>query len=260
MSYSATVFNVLIASPSDVPEREVIAQVLHEWNALHSKDKGMVLLPVMWETHSAPAMGDRPQEVINRQLVKSCDMLVGAFWTRLGSPTGIEESGTVEEIKAFLKNKKPVMLYFSKARPDLDDLDTKQLERLKKFRSEIRGSGLQEEYNDENDLKQKLMRQLTIITREMTLSPVVTAQTIKKVSESGNEKLKENNSEIYFESITDRAFVVRGDTSHLKDKLKDMGGKWIQPKSGGSKGWMFAKRHLQKVADALNLPAELRAE
>ncbi len=58
--------------------------------------------------------GDRPQGIINNQVVRNCDMLIGAFWTRLGSPTGVEESGTVEEIKWFLKQQKPVMLYYSK--------------------------------------------------------------------------------------------------------------------------------------------------
>ena len=96
MSFPATVFNVLIASPSDVPkERQAISDCLHAWNALHSKDTGKVLLPVMWESHSAPSMTERAQGVINEQLVRSCDMLIGVFWTRLGSPTGKAKSGTV---------------------------------------------------------------------------------------------------------------------------------------------------------------------
>ena len=50
MPFSATVFNVLIASPSDVlAERAAIAQSLHDWNVLHAQDQGKILLPVMWE-------------------------------------------------------------------------------------------------------------------------------------------------------------------------------------------------------------------
>ena len=121
MPFSAQVLNVLIASPSDVAsERDAIAQTLYEWNALNSEETGFVLLPVRWESHSAPAMGDRPQGIINNQVVRNCDMLIGAFWTRLGSVTGVEESGTVEEIKFFLKNNRPVMLYYSKAAVDLE--------------------------------------------------------------------------------------------------------------------------------------------
>jgi hypothetical protein len=73
MPYSAAVFSVLIASPSDVAdEREAIATTLHEWNSLNSQATGYVLLPVMWQSHSAPAMGGGPQEIINKQVVRGC--------------------------------------------------------------------------------------------------------------------------------------------------------------------------------------------
>src|SRR5436305_6584897 len=122
---------------------------------------GIVLLPVMWESHSARSMGDRPQGVINRQVVRACDMLIGSFWTRLGSPTGLEDSGTVEEIKWFLKTSKPVMLYYSNAAIPQDMLDLKQIESLNNFKASIKDKGLQDNYNNGNDLSQKLSRHLT---------------------------------------------------------------------------------------------------
>lgn len=68
MSYTATVYNVMIASPSDVSEERVICrEVIHEWNVVHSEKDGIVLMPLGWDTHSSPAMGDRPQEIINKQ-------------------------------------------------------------------------------------------------------------------------------------------------------------------------------------------------
>lgn len=43
MPFSATVLNVLIASPPDVPgERQAISEVLYEWNALHAQETGRV--------------------------------------------------------------------------------------------------------------------------------------------------------------------------------------------------------------------------
>src|SRR5258706_8401132 len=99
MGYTANVVRVMIASPSDVvQERRVIRDVIEEWTAVHAEDRRTVLLPVGWETHSSPDMGDRPQAVLNKQLLKSCDLIVAVFWTRLGSPTGAAASGTVEEI------------------------------------------------------------------------------------------------------------------------------------------------------------------
>jgi glutamate synthase domain-containing protein 2 len=179
---------VLIASPSDVPnERNTIAQALHDWNSLNAQAQGMMLQPVMWETHSAPAMGKRPQGIINDQVVRECDMLIGAFWTRLGSPTGIEESGTVEEIKWFLENDKPVMLYFSKAEVYLELVDLDQLRKLREFKQSIRNMGIQEEYNSCDDLKHKLSRQLTIVIREMDVSPSIDKRAVEAARASTRE-------------------------------------------------------------------------
>lgn len=271
MPFSATVFNVLIASPSDVPsEREAIAQSLHEWNALNSQETGKVLLPVMWESHSAPAMGDRPQGIINDQVVRACDMLIGAFWTRLGSPTGVEDSGTVEEIKWFLKNNKPVMLYYSKAQVDLDNIDTTQLEKLKEFKKSIRDKGIQEQYCSIEELKQKLSRHLTIVMRGMSVGTVVNPSVVKEARASASEsivpipsasKLKSVDTspeeEIWFEDYSEKSFAVRGNTVTKKDELKDLGGKYIPLKTGG-KGWNFSKKRLAEVADLLDVKAVLR--
>jgi len=86
MAFDAKVFKVLVASPGDVvEEREAIPEVIARWNNINSESIGIVLLPVKWETHSAPLMGGRAQGVINDQVVKTCDMAIGVFWTRLTS-------------------------------------------------------------------------------------------------------------------------------------------------------------------------------
>jgi hypothetical protein len=47
MSFEANVFNVMIASPGDVPEeRQAVREVLYAWNAVHSDERKQVLLPV----------------------------------------------------------------------------------------------------------------------------------------------------------------------------------------------------------------------
>ena len=116
MAYRADVYRVMIASPSDVPqERQLVREVIHEWNSVHSEAEGNVLMPIGWETHASPVMGDRPQEIINKQVLKNCDLLVAVFWTRIGSPTGASPSGSVEEIEEHLAAGKPTMIYFSSA-------------------------------------------------------------------------------------------------------------------------------------------------
>jgi len=76
-------YRVLIASPSDLTkERQAATEAVYEWNAEHATTEGVVLLPIKWETHAMPQSGMRPQEAINRQLVRESDILIGMFWTK----------------------------------------------------------------------------------------------------------------------------------------------------------------------------------
>lgn len=148
MPYVATVIKVMIASPGDVQEERGIAvDVIHEWNSIHATYRGQILQPVRWETDTAPEFGDRPQEIINRQVLRDCDLLVGMFWTRLGTPTGVASSGTLEEIQEHLKAGKPAMLYFSQApsRPRQEDL--KQYQGVLALEEQLRGKGINWRYD-----------------------------------------------------------------------------------------------------------------
>lgn len=159
--YRANAVKLLIASPSDVAqERQIVRAVIYEWNAIHSEDKGTVVMPIGWETHSQPTMGDRPQAIINKQVLKGCDVLVAVFWTRLGSPTGAAASGTVEEIEEHVQAGKPAMLYFSSAPVRLESVDEVQYKALREFRTECEGRGLIETYDSLAEFREKFARQL----------------------------------------------------------------------------------------------------
>ena len=143
MSFSSETFRLLIASPSDLQEeRQAAADAVNEWNAQHAAAEGVVLLPVKWETHALPESGRRPQEAINRQLVQECDILVGMFWTKLGTATGVAESGTVEEIDQFVAAGKQAMLYFSSRPIDPNKIDLKQHRKLRAFKAATYGKAL----------------------------------------------------------------------------------------------------------------------
>ncbi|WP_426088841.1 hypothetical protein [Janthinobacterium sp. PSPC1-1] len=168
MTYSAQVFRVLIASPSDVDEeREIAVRTIQEWNDLNSAERQLVLLPLRWETHSSPEYGKRPQEVINRQVVDHCDLVVGIFWTRIGSPTGIADSGTIEEIDRVAKNGKPVMLYFSRAKKDPENIDLDQLGKLREFKKNTYPRALVENYSGPIEFKDKLSKQIELQLRTL---------------------------------------------------------------------------------------------
>jgi hypothetical protein len=161
MPYKAKVYKVMIASPGDVAtERKVIRDVIHEWNNVHSEKEDIVLMPIGWESHSSPSMGDRPQAIINKQVLANCDLLIAVFWTRLGSPTGKAPSGTVEEIEEHLKAGKPAMIYFSSAPVVPESVDREQYKALLEFKEELRPKGLLETYDSISEFKEKLTRQL----------------------------------------------------------------------------------------------------
>jgi hypothetical protein len=125
-------------------------------------------MPIKWETHSTPRMGNRPQAIINEQLVGPSDILIGVFWTRIGTDTGASESGTVEEIEEFKEAKKHVLLYFSsKAIPQ--DADLTQYQKVKEFKKRITDDrlGLFDSFSSISELEEKLDRHLTAVVSEL---------------------------------------------------------------------------------------------
>jgi hypothetical protein len=124
-------------------------------------DQAVVLVPVGWETDSVPEWGNHPQSILNRQLVDSSDVLLGIFWTRLGTATPDSASGTVEEIERFAKTGKPVMLYFCRKYADLTTIDTAQLDALRAFEASCKAHALYDTFGDAAEFESKLARGLT---------------------------------------------------------------------------------------------------
>lgn len=162
MAYSAKVIEVMIASPSDVSkERQIARQVIADRNTIHAKDRKTIIMPLGWETHSIPDTGDRPQAIINGQILKAADLLVAMFWTKIGSPTGVAESGTVEEIEEHLKAGKSAMIYFSSAPAHPDTINATQYAAVKQFKKSLQDRGLYQEYEDVADFQAKFSRHLS---------------------------------------------------------------------------------------------------
>jgi hypothetical protein len=171
MSFGATVYRVLIASPSDLgEEREVVTHAINDWNAQHAIQECSVLLPVRWETHATPKSGVRPQEAINNQLAKNSDILVGMFWTKLGTKTGVADSGTVEEIDLFVAAKKPALLYFSERPIAPGKINLQQHKKLRKFKDQTYKNALTGSFASPEELRQALLRDLLSQVRELNAS------------------------------------------------------------------------------------------
>jgi len=253
MSFDAKIYKILVASPGDVEEeRNAIPEIISEWNNVNAELHNVVLLPIKWETHSAPLMGDRPQGIINNQVVTSCDMAIGVFWTRLGTPTGASESGTAEEIEWFIDNNKPVMLYFSSRELNPSKLDIEQYTALKNFEKKMQKIGLTGSYSTITDFREQLLRQLSINVKMLMSGDPVEKPTVKETKEktaSLKKIIKEGQvfMQDYEKDGKVKSFLVKGDTKSIKDDLKKIGGRW----NNTLKGWIFSKSKEIEVAEYL---------
>jgi len=160
MPSNAIRYEVLIASPGDVmTERDVIEGVVRDWNSAHSRASRVTLQCRRWELDAVPEAGDRAQGILNQQLVDEADILIGVFSARLGTPTGVAPSGTVEEIERVRGKHKPVLLYFSKA-PVPRNHDPEQLRMLNEYKKELAATALFFEYENGHDLQRLVSRHL----------------------------------------------------------------------------------------------------
>ena len=151
---------VVIASPGDTDEeRAAVRDQMNDWNINNGRRQGIALLPWLYERSAVPALGARPQSIINSQAVDRADVVVAFFDSRLGSSTGVDVSGTAEEIRRAHSLGKPVHVYFSNE-PISRDADLRQAAALQDFRKELEDEGLLGDYDDPADLAGQVIRAL----------------------------------------------------------------------------------------------------
>ena len=148
MPRSETVLNVFIASPEDVAEeRDCLEEAIRELNQTWSKNLGIRLELIRWETHVYPGISQDPQGVINEQISGDYDIFVGIMWTRFGTCTKHSGSGTEEEFnRAYEKHKENpqkirIMFYFKEALISPTKLDLDQFASVTKFRKKMGEKG-----------------------------------------------------------------------------------------------------------------------
>ncbi|OLU22962.1 hypothetical protein BVH03_22190 [Pseudomonas sp. PA15(2017)] len=212
MSYGVTLYNLFIASPGDVGwARTQIRQSAYLWNEVNTKHRKAVLFPLGWETNSAPNMGAPAQQIINETLLSEADILVGVFWTRLGTPTAEFESGTVEEIERHIKAGKPTLLYFSEQPVALGSVDMEEYERLQTFKKSCQSRGLYHQFEDQPKFVEDFNRHLGMHVNELLgAQPVSTAATAdvgipsvaRGLSEAAKILIKQASKDAYGKVMT----------------------------------------------------------
>ncbi len=237
MPYQATVLPVMIASPGDVNEyRSLARDIIHDWNYIHSTRTNVVLIPVGWETHSSPELGSSAQDLINDRVLEDCDILIGIFWTRLGTPTGKASSGTVEEIQRHVAAGKPAMIYFSSAPAALETVDHEQYAALQEFRKWCLGEGLIEGFSNMIEFQEKLRRQLQISLQKneylKEILDTLTTGAPSTTSYSDQMATSKDPMKELAESLSEEARILLLESSEDDGgsilKLATLGGRFIQ--------------------------------
>jgi len=142
-------FRVFVGAPSDVDEaHDIIRGQIEQWNRDHGPLSRARVEFTNWRTHSHPAAGSRPQALLNKQVVDQCDIMVGIFNARFGSPTGVADSGTEEEIRRSIKRGKKVMVYFANRPLPKRSKARFEFERIDKFKRRLGKNAIYHTYTD----------------------------------------------------------------------------------------------------------------
>jgi hypothetical protein len=160
-----------IASPGDVTDiRDVVPKIFTRWNDSHNR---AMLHPKMWE-FAVPQMGGHPQSILNKTIIEASDLLVAIFWSKLGTPTPTAPSGTVEEIREFIRLKGPqrAMIYFC-TRPLPYDINPVELSRLREFQAEMREQALYSQFDTVDQFEANLYHHLEVRAEEILTNEVI---------------------------------------------------------------------------------------
>jgi len=163
-----TLVKLTLCGPADVaPEITAAQDIIYDWNRQHGESNGFWVKHQHWSTDSFPALGDRGQGIINRQLIADSDIVVAIFWSRFGTPTGVANSGTEEEIRRGHLLGKKILVYFSNIEPLPPSADTQQLNRLWEFRQELRTMGLCWTFNSRAEFRKSFANHLALVLNDL---------------------------------------------------------------------------------------------
>lgn len=254
MPSQVTKYKIVVSSPSDIIEElDVVYEVIDYWNITNSDDYGAMLEPVSWKTHATSEIGDRPQAIINKQLeLKDCDILVAIFWTRLGTPTGKAESGTIEEIEEFKKAHKPVSIYFSSFPVSPKNIDIEQYSRLSEIIEKYKNDGLVIDYNSFEQFRYKLLMD---ITQKMKSIRKATSEFPKKENiREEYSKMRPQPSIGAVKSVVKSIPVTKADLNRYRAAVKSVPSAFSSVGGGGTTPPITAVHINPRVYDGKKMP------
>jgi len=170
----ARILRVVVASPADVqPERDVLPTVVDEVNRGVAADRGLQLVLSRWETDAHPGFhAEGPQGLIDPILkITDCDLLVGVFWKRFGTPTAGGKTGTEHEFalayEAWQQEKAPQIFVYFNQKPYAPKTkeEAEQWARVLDFRDRFPEEGLWWPYKGKAEFERLVRNHLTNYVR-----------------------------------------------------------------------------------------------
>jgi internalin A len=165
-SVEPRILRIVVASPSDVQaERDAMPAVIDEVNRVVAADRGLRLELSRWETDTHPGFHiDGPQGLIDPILnITDCDLLIGIFWKRFGTPTADGKTGTEHEFslahEAWQEKGSPQIFVYFNQKPYTPNSKTEieQWGRVLEFRDKYPKEGLWWPYKGKTEFE-KLIR------------------------------------------------------------------------------------------------------
>jgi hypothetical protein len=180
--------DVFISSPSDVSEeRHIVKRVIERCNRLHSVVDRYVLRPLAYEESAPAEVGQRPQTIVDRHMMKasSSDLYICMLWHRMGTPVTHEETGEhfqsgteYEFMDAYRHNQlhgKPYILLYRGMKPCPPETDQEQLRIVEAFFTRFEGEhaefkGLYKKYPSNEEFEDMLLQDIdTVLSKDLIL-------------------------------------------------------------------------------------------
>ena len=177
---------IFISSPGDVhEERHIVKRVIERCNRLHSIAERYVLRPQAYEESATAQVGERPQTIVDHQMMKagSSDLFICILWHRIGTPVIHEgtgerfQSGTEYEfLDAYRTNQmhgKPYILLYRSMKPFPPEADLEQWKAVDAFFQRFEGEdaefkGLYKKYRSNEEFEDILFHDIdTVLSKNL---------------------------------------------------------------------------------------------
>jgi DNA-binding NarL/FixJ family response regulator len=200
------VLRIVVASASDVQaERDAIPAVIEYLNKSIARDRGLWLEISRWETDAYPTFHpEGPQGAIDEILrIEDCDILIGIFWRRFGTPVKDAQSGTEHEFQLAYDRwrntgRPQIMFYFNqKPAAPKSKSETDQWGQVLEFRQRFPGEGLWWTYKNRAQFEELLRNHLTrFILHQVPLPSELYSTPPASLPQESTEKIIEHTRDV----------------------------------------------------------------